>query len=161
LKREDGESVSNFIKRFNKMFGKIPAEIKPSDASEKITFSATFDSEFCLILRERRSTTLALMQDATLEVESNITASQKLKGRAERKKSAVDSSSSSNSKMEKMAKMLDSLTSEMSKLKVQNQQPAKAKEPNAFASRNPNAFPYRRNNPQVQILQRDRNATDD
>jgi hypothetical protein len=58
------------------------------------------------------------MQDAALEVESNITASQKLKGRVERKKSGVESSSSSNSKMEKMAKMLDSLTSKMSKLKV-------------------------------------------
>jgi hypothetical protein len=79
LKRGDGESVSDFIKRFNKMFGKIPAEIKPSDASAKITFSAAFDAEFCLILRERRSTTLALMQDAALEVESNITASQSLK----------------------------------------------------------------------------------
>jgi hypothetical protein len=61
---------------------------------------------------------LALMQDAALEVESNITTSQQLKGRAEKKKSAVESSSSSNSKMEKMAKLLDSLTSEMSKLKV-------------------------------------------
>jgi hypothetical protein len=49
----------------------------------------------------------------------------------------------------------------MSKLKVQNQQPARAKEPNTFAPRNPNAFPYRRNNPQVQILQRDRNPVDD
>jgi hypothetical protein len=46
-------------------------------------------------------------------------------------------------------------------LKVQNQQPARAKEPNTFAPRNPNAFPYRRNNPQVQILQRDRNPVDD
>jgi hypothetical protein len=89
------------------------------------------------------------MQDAALEVESNITASQKLKGRVERKKSGVESSSYSNSKMEKMVKMLDSLTSKMSKLKVQNQQPARAKEPNAFAPRNPNFFPYRRNNPQV------------
>jgi ribonuclease HI len=162
LKRGDGESVSDFIKRFNKMFGKIPAEIKPSDASAKITFSAAFDAEFCLILRERRSATLALMQDAALEVESNITASQKLKGRAEKKKSVVESSSSSsNSQMEKMAKMLDSLTSEMSKLKVQNQPPAKAKESNTFAPRNPNAFPYRRNNPQTQILQRDRNSNED
>jgi hypothetical protein len=53
LKRGDEESVSDFIKRFNKMFGKIPAEIKPSDASAKITFSAAFDADFCLILRER------------------------------------------------------------------------------------------------------------
>jgi hypothetical protein len=94
------------------------------------------------------------MQDVALEVESNITASQKLKGKnwAEKKKSVVEPSSSSNSKMEKMAKMLESLTSEMSKLKVQNQQPAKEKEPNTFAPRNPNAFPYRRNNPQVRYF---------
>jgi hypothetical protein len=162
LKRKDGESVSDFIKRFNKMFGKIPTKIKPSDASAKITFSAAFDVEFCLILRERRSTTLALMQDAALEVESNITASQKLKGRAKTKKSVVDSpSSSSNSQMEKMAKMLDTLTSEMSKLKIQNQTPARAKDPGNLAPRNPNAFQYRRNNPQTQILQRDRNPNED
>ena len=53
LKREDGESVSDFIKRFNRMFGKIPTEIKPSDALEKITFSVAFDPYFCPILRER------------------------------------------------------------------------------------------------------------
>jgi hypothetical protein len=75
------------------MFGKIPAEIKPSDASAKITFFVAFDPDFCLILRERRSTTLALMQDAALEVESNIMASQKLKGKVERKKSVIEPSS--------------------------------------------------------------------
>ena len=75
LRRENGESVSDFTKRFNKMFGKIPTEIKPTDASTKITYSSAFDPKFCLILRERRSSTLALMQDASLEVESNIMAS--------------------------------------------------------------------------------------
>jgi hypothetical protein len=152
LRRENGESVSDFTKRFNKMFGKIPAEIKPTDASTKITYSSAFDPEFCSILRERRSATLALMQDVALEVESNIMTSQKLKGKFERKKSFVDPPSSSNTKMENMAKMLDSLTSEMSKLKIQSQQPARSKETNAYAPRNPNAFPYRRNNQQVQIL---------
>ena len=52
LKRENGESVSNFTKRFNKMFSKIPAEIKPTDTSAKITYANAFDSEFCLLLRE-------------------------------------------------------------------------------------------------------------
>jgi hypothetical protein len=106
LRREDGESVSDFIKRFNRMFGKIPAEIKSSDASTKTTFSATFDPYFCLILKERRSATLSLMQDVALEVESNIMESQKIKGKVERKKFSVDPPSSSNRKMEKMAKML-------------------------------------------------------
>jgi hypothetical protein len=63
--------------------------------------------------------------------------------------------------MENMAKMLDSLTSEISKLKIQSQQPIRSKEPNSYAPRNPNAFSYRRNNQQVQILQRDKNAAAD
>jgi hypothetical protein len=59
-----------------------------------------------------------------------------------------------------MAKMLDTLTSKMSKLKVQNQTPTRAKEPSNLAPRNPNPFPYRRNNQQTQILQRDRNSNE-
>jgi hypothetical protein len=61
------------------------------------------------------------MQDVALEVESNIMESHKLKGKFERKKLSIDPPSSANTKMEKMAKMLDSLTSEMSKLKIQSQ----------------------------------------
>ena len=57
--------------------------------------------------------------------------------------------------------MLDTLTSEMSKLKVQNQTPIRTKEPGNLAPRNPNTFQYRRNNPQTQILQRDRNSNED
>jgi hypothetical protein len=30
LKKEEGESTSDFSKRFNKMYNKIPAEIKPT-----------------------------------------------------------------------------------------------------------------------------------
>jgi hypothetical protein len=64
LRKQSSESVSDFTKRFNRMYGKIPAEIKPSDASAKITYSDAFDSDFYLLLRERRSPTLSLMQDA-------------------------------------------------------------------------------------------------
>ena len=98
------------------MFSKIPAKIKPRDTSAKITYANAFDSEFCLLLRERRSASLSLMQDAPLEVESNIVASQKLKGKVDRKKQSPDPSSS-ETKIEKMAEMLNSLTSEISKLK--------------------------------------------
>jgi hypothetical protein len=86
--------------------------------------------------------------------------SQKLKGKFERKKSFVDPPFS-NTKMENMAKMLDSLTLKISKLKIQCQHPVRSKEPNAYAPRNPNTFPYRSNNQQVQILQRDKNEADD
>ena len=106
LKRENGESVSNFTKRFNKMFSKIPAEIKPTDTSAKITYANAFDSEFCLILRERRSGSLSLRQDASLEFESNIVASRKVKGKIDRKKQPSDplGASLSEKKMEKMEK---------------------------------------------------------
>jgi hypothetical protein len=30
LKRKEGESISDFSKRFNKMYNKIPTEIKPT-----------------------------------------------------------------------------------------------------------------------------------
>jgi hypothetical protein len=74
LKRKEGEFVSDFSKRFNKMYNKIPAEIKTTEASTKITYASDFDPDFCLLLRERRATSLDHMQDAVLEVESNILA---------------------------------------------------------------------------------------
>jgi hypothetical protein len=61
LKRKEGESVSDFSKSFNKMYNKILAEIKPSEASAKITYASAFDPNFCLLLRKRRATTLAHM----------------------------------------------------------------------------------------------------
>jgi hypothetical protein len=54
LKKENGESVSDFSKRFNRMYSKIPAEIKPSNTSAKITYANSFDSKLCLFFRERR-----------------------------------------------------------------------------------------------------------
>ena len=38
LKRENGEPVSNFTKRFNNMYNKIPTEIKPTDTLARITY---------------------------------------------------------------------------------------------------------------------------
>jgi hypothetical protein len=68
LKKKEGEFVSDFSKRLNKMYNKIPAEIKPTETSAKISYSSVFDPDFCLLLRERRSTSLAHMKDASLEV---------------------------------------------------------------------------------------------
>jgi hypothetical protein len=109
LRKENGESVSDFTKRFNRMYSKIPAEIKPSDIAAKITYANSFDSEFCLSLREIRSPTLSLMQDSTLEVESNILVVHKLKGNTDRRnrKDEASSSSNINPKLDKIAKMLD------------------------------------------------------
>jgi hypothetical protein len=51
LRKMEGESVSNFSKRFNNMYNKIPAEIKPSEASAKISYASAFGPNFCLLLR--------------------------------------------------------------------------------------------------------------
>jgi hypothetical protein len=85
LKRKNGESVSDFTKIFNKMYSKIPDEIKPTETFAKITFVNAFDAEFSLLLRERRSATLSLMQEATIEVESNILAAERLKTRSDKR----------------------------------------------------------------------------
>ena len=55
LKKMEGESISDFSKRFNKMYNKIPAKIKPSEASAKISYASAFGPDFCLLLRERRA----------------------------------------------------------------------------------------------------------
>ena len=110
-------------------------------------------------LRERRSSSLSLIHDAALEVESNIVASQKVKGKIDRKKQPTDpiGASSSENKIDKMTKLLDNLTAEMFKMKDQGQIPMRGKGPSDFAPRNPNFVPYRIGNPPVHILRRERN----
>jgi hypothetical protein len=54
------------------MYNKILAEINPTKSSAKITFVNAFYVEFSLLLRERKSTTLSLMQEAIVKVEENI-----------------------------------------------------------------------------------------
>ena len=135
MKRENGEFVSNFTKRFNNMYSKIPTEIKPTDTSARITYANSFEFDFYLLLRERRYASLSLMQDAALEVESNIVASQKVKGKIDRKKQPTDliGSSSSENKIDKMTKLLDNLAAEMSNLKDRGQIPMRGKGPGDFA----------------------------
>ena len=100
------------------MYNKILVEVKPTTTFAKLTYASAFDSDFCLLLRERRCATLANMQDATLEVESNIMAVEKLKGNVDRRRQR-GKSSSFDPKIDKMTKMIESLASEISKLKVE------------------------------------------
>jgi ribonuclease HI len=163
LKRKQGESIPDFTKRFNKMYGKIPDEIKPSETSAKITFANAFDVEFSLLLRERRSSTLNQMQEAAIEVESNILAADKLKSRGDRdrkkKKEEMPSSSNttSDSKIDEMDKMLKALTSEMERLKMEQKQPSRPAQEGGY--RNQNQF--RRPNNAPQILPRERKNQED
>jgi hypothetical protein len=53
--------------------------IKPSEASAKISYASALGPDFCLLLRERRATSLAQMQDASIEVESNVLEADRLR----------------------------------------------------------------------------------
>jgi hypothetical protein len=128
LKKMDGESVSDFSKRFNKMYNKIPAEIKPSEASAKISYASAFGPDFCLLLRERRATSLAQMQDAAIEVESNVLAADRLRNKADadRRKGRSETSTSGSSvphpQVDELTKMVKSLSAEMERMKVEGRQ---------------------------------------
>jgi hypothetical protein len=164
LKRKEGESVSDFSKRFNKMYNKIPAEIKPTEASAKITYASAFDLDFCLLLRERRATSLAHMQDAALEVESNVLAVDRLRSKADRDRgrgrseASTSGSSASHPQVDELTKMVKSLSAEMEKMKFEGKQGYK-NVPNVDSRGN-----FRRPNnhaPQIMLReQRDRDRND-
>ena len=68
LKRKNSESLTDFTKRFNKVYQKIPVEVKPPKTTTMITFSNAFDAKFALWLRATKPQTLAAMQEAALRL---------------------------------------------------------------------------------------------
>ena len=105
------------------MYSKIPTEIKPTEASAKITYVGAFDLDFCLLLRERRSATLSQMQDSALEVESNILATNRLIGGIDREKRkqkfevSTSRTSDIDPKLGELNNMVKSLTTNMYNVK--------------------------------------------
>jgi hypothetical protein len=159
LKRKNGESILDFTKRLNKMHGRIPDEIKPTEASTKITYDNAFDTYLSLLLRDIRSTTLFSMQETTIEVESNILASNRLNTRFEKdkKKHREDSPASSNAatydpKLDEITKTVKDLRSEITKLKWESKQINRSFQ--GAGNINPNQF--RRLNDVPRIMQRER-----
>jgi hypothetical protein len=63
LRKNNLEIVMEFIQRFNKLYSKIPDEVKPSQPAAKVTFARAFEPDFTLLLQERRGATLNRMQD--------------------------------------------------------------------------------------------------
>jgi hypothetical protein len=107
------------------MYNKIPAEIKPTEASAKITYVSAFDLDLCLLLRERRSTSLAHMQDVALELESNVLAVDRLRNKADkdrgrgRSEASTSGSSASQPQVDELTKIVKSLSAEMEKMKFE------------------------------------------
>jgi hypothetical protein len=148
LNNMDGDSVSNFSKRFNKMYNKIPAEIKPLESLTKISYASAFGPNFCLLLRERRATSLAQMKYAAIEVESNVLETDILRNKADvdRRKGRSEASTSSPSvphpQVDELTRMVKSLSADMERMKVEGRQeykgPQNAKNKGGFRRPNNN-----------------------
>jgi hypothetical protein len=129
LKKKNSELVLEFTQRFNKLYSKIPAEVKPSQPATKVTFAGAFDPEFDLLLRERRSLDLSKMQDDAVEIESNMMASGKLKAKTENvnkeykkfKEQGGPSGlgKSSGDKLEEMARVIRELLNKILKMELE------------------------------------------
>jgi hypothetical protein len=110
------------------LYHKIPAEVKPSQPTTKVTFVGAFEPEFALLLREIRSTTLAGMQDDSTEIDSNMMALRKLKSKVETgskenrcfKEQARPSGSgrSVEDKIDEMDKIIKELSNTISKMEL-------------------------------------------
>jgi hypothetical protein len=157
LKNMEGESVSDFSKIFNKMYNKIPAEIKPSEASAKISYGSEFGPDFYLLLRERRATSLAQMQYSAIEVESNVLEVDILRNNSDtdRRKGRSEASTSSPSvphlQMDELTKMVKYLSTEMERMKVEGRKAYKGPQ----NAKNKGGF-RRPNNITSSIVQRER-----
>jgi hypothetical protein len=115
-----------FIQRFNKLYNKILAEVKPSQPTTKVTFTEAFEPDFALFLTERQGATLTQMQDDVVEIESNMMASGKLKSRIEtgnretrhfrEQAGPLGSNRSTDDKMDDMARVIKELSNKISRM---------------------------------------------
>jgi hypothetical protein len=93
-----------------------------------MTYANAFDPDFYLLLRETRATSLDHMQDAALEVESNILAVEKLRSKADRDsgkgryETLTSSSSTAPPQTDEVTKLLKTLSDRMEKIELEGKQ---------------------------------------
>lgn len=73
------ESMQDFSSKFMRTYDSIPAHVKPPPGVAQLHYAYTFDSNFALTLRERRSSSLVDMMNDAIEVEVNLMDSGKMK----------------------------------------------------------------------------------
>ena len=66
-----------------RVYNSIHVDIKPLVGVAKLHYVDAFDSDFSLLLRERKYASLLAMFKDALEVEENLMASEKMKNRVE------------------------------------------------------------------------------
>ena len=69
------ESVHDFSSRFMRSYDSIPSHVKPPPGVAQLHYANSFNNNFSLTLRERRSTSLVDMMNGAIEVKVNLKAS--------------------------------------------------------------------------------------
>jgi hypothetical protein len=151
------------LKIFNEIHKNISTKIKPTETSAKMNYASAFDPNFFLLLSERRDTSLDHMQDATLEVESNILAADKLRSKDDRErrkgrsKTPTSSSSTMPRQMDEVTKLLKLLSAKVERLELEGKKSYR-NPPNSY---NRGIFKRQTNAPQsIQRDQRNRDIDD-
>ena len=143
----------------------VGSQLKSNLLKPQLTYANAFDHEFSLHLRERRLVTLLNMQEAALEVESNILASNRLKENPnhqiyDRKGkneviSPASTSQTTDRKIHEMDKLVKILKENLNKLELEKNSNNPAQEgersPNQFRSQlAPIFIPRERRNDDIQ-----------
>ena len=118
----------------------IPVDVKPPPGAAKLNYEDAFDSEFTLLLRERRFASLEDMMDDAIEVEFNFLTSNKTKQKNENRRvkeeaQASTSQSSADIKLDLMMKAMERL---MNRLLVNDRGQNTNRECSEPQIRNPN-----------------------
>ena len=81
MKKASEEMVQEFSAHFMKVYNSIPTEFQPPPEAVQLWYAESFDNKFILLLRERRSVSIDMIMNNTIEVEVNMMASRKMKQR--------------------------------------------------------------------------------
>lgn len=111
LKRRSNEIVLEFSAIFLKSYESISDEFKPPIGATHLHYAEDFENDITMLLRERRSATLADMMNDAIEVEVNLmsTGKIKLKYEAKKGKDQAPSSQGPDARVDLMLKGMDNL----------------------------------------------------
>jgi hypothetical protein len=120
MRRSLDEIVQEFSAIFIKFYNSIPTEVNPPPRATQLRYVDSFESDFSLLLRERRSTSLDDMMSDAIEVEVNLMASGNFKYNSGKDMNKVQdkahpsTSQSSEEKFELMMKTMEKIMESMS-----------------------------------------------
>jgi len=121
IKKKFDETMDEFVRRFNKLYNSLPAEIKPPPVGAKITFAVAFESNFGFTLRERRAPTLDQIQIDSLEIEVNLVAAGKApETQHSQDKGKEKMESSQSQSLEDMCNIIKTMSNDLNRLELEN-----------------------------------------